>query len=70
MTGVIEVEVNGQAREVAEETTVAQLLEQLNAARPGVAVAVDGHVVARSGWPDATLTDGARVEILTAVQGG
>lgn len=67
---VIEVEVNGDARELAAGTTVAALLEQLGAARPGVAVAVDGHVVARSGWAGAALADGARVEILTAVQGG
>ena len=67
---MIEVRVNGDSREVDDGTTVAGLLEELGAARPGVAVAVDGAVVARSGWEAAELTDGARVEILTAVQGG
>jgi sulfur carrier protein len=67
---VIEVEVNGDAREFPAGTTVAAMLEQLGAARSGVAVAVDGQVVARSGWDDVALADGARVEILTAVQGG
>jgi sulfur carrier protein len=67
---VIEVEVNGETRQVAPETTVAALLEELGAARPGVAVAMNGHVVARSTWADTTLSDGARVEILSAVQGG
>jgi sulfur carrier protein len=36
----------------------------------GVAVAVDGEVVPRAEWPSTTLTDGQRVEVLTAVQGG
>jgi sulfur carrier protein len=36
----------------------------------GVAVAVDGAVVPRAAWPDTVLTDGARLEVLTAVQGG
>lgn len=67
---MIEVEVNGEEREFADGTTVAGLLEQLGSARPGVAVAVGGQVVARSGWDDRTLADGERVEILTAVQGG
>ncbi|GAA5118543.1 sulfur carrier protein ThiS [Haloechinothrix salitolerans] len=66
----MDVEVNGEEREVAEGTTLARLLEQLGTARRGVAVAVDGTVVTRSEWQDVVLTDGAKVEILTAVQGG
>ena len=40
------------------------------APRTGVAVAVDGEVVPRADWPATALADGARVEVLTAVQGG
>ena len=36
----------------------------------GVAVAVDGEVVPRSLWQGLELEDGARVEVLTAMQGG
>lgn len=36
----------------------------------GVAVAVDGEVVPRSHWEAYALHDGARVEALTAMQGG
>ena len=35
----------------------------------GIAVAVDWSVVPRSQW-QTTLADGARVEVVTAVQGG
>ncbi|HEY1687426.1 MAG TPA: sulfur carrier protein ThiS [Solirubrobacteraceae bacterium] len=36
----------------------------------GVAVAVDGEVVPRTHWEAYALRDGARVEALTAMQGG
>ena len=36
----------------------------------GVAVAVDGEVVPRAQWPTFPLPEGARVEVLTAMQGG
>jgi sulfur carrier protein len=36
----------------------------------GVAVAVDAEVVPRGQWPAHELHDGARVEILRAIQGG
>ncbi len=66
----MDVEVNGTERQLAAGTTLAQLLEQLGTAQRGVAVAVDGTVVTRSEWEDVVLTDGAKVDILTAVQGG
>ncbi|MPY79319.1 MAG: sulfur carrier protein ThiS [Actinophytocola sp.] len=66
----MDVEVNGEDREFADGTTLAGLLEQLGTAQRGVAVAVDGTVVTRSEWQDVVLADGAKVEILIAVQGG
>ena len=36
----------------------------------GVAVAVDAEVVPRGEWDTTTLDDGARVEVLRAIQGG
>ena len=36
----------------------------------GVAVAVDGEVIPRGEWGLTRLADGARVEVLQAVQGG
>jgi sulfur carrier protein len=45
-------------------------LALLGVPEAGVAVAVDGVVVPRGAWPATVLADGARVEVLTAVQGG
>jgi sulfur carrier protein len=65
----MKVTVNDAAVEVDEQTTVAALLERLGFPEKGIAVAVDWSVVPRSEW-DSALTDGARVEVVTAVQGG
>jgi sulfur carrier protein len=62
--------VNGEPAPVVPGTTVAELLGALGAPDRGVAVAVDAEVVPRSEWEAFTVPDGARVEVLTAVQGG
>ena len=67
---VITVVVNGQPRPVPSGHRLSELLEAYGAGRGGIAVAVDGEVVPRAGWPGRELADGARIEILTAVQGG
>lgn len=61
--------VNATPREVAAQATVADVLALLGAPDRGVAVAVDDAVCPRARWGQ-QLTDGARVEVLTAVQGG
>ena len=63
------VSINDENVEVAEQTTVAALLEGLGFPEKGIAVAVNWSVLPRSDW-HTTLKDGARVEVVTAVQGG
>jgi sulfur carrier protein len=65
--------INGTARAVDELTGLAGLVglvAELTRAPRGVAVAVNGEVVPRSGWAAVELRDGDRVEVLTAAQGG
>lgn len=65
--------VNGTERSRPAEGTVAAVLAQLEDLPPegrGVAVAVDGEVVPRGAWPQHVVPEGARVEVVTAVQGG
>jgi sulfur carrier protein len=64
------VTVNGIARTLPEQTTLAELLIQENARHRGTAAAVDGEVVPRRSWDTFLLADGSSVEVLTAVQGG
>jgi len=65
----MKITVNDEAVEVDDATTVSALLERLGFAAKGIAVAVDLSVLPRSQW-QTTLADGARVEVVTAVQGG
>lgn len=64
------IEVNGEPRQATAGTTVGDLLDSLVEDRRGVAVAIDGEVVPRSGWDETDLHDGVRVEVVGAVQGG
>jgi sulfur carrier protein len=66
----VHVWINGEQRELAAAASVLDAMTVLGAPGSGVAVAVDGEVVPRAAWPGTELRDGARVEVLTAVQGG
>ncbi len=63
---------NGRASELRAGETVSAVLAALQIDREarGVAVAVDGEVVPRSSWDTFALPAEARVEVLTAMQGG
>ena len=63
---------NGEQSKLAEGETLAAVLERLGVtvAQRGVAVAVDGEVVPRAQWQSFELSEHARVEVLTAMQGG
>jgi len=63
---------NGENSDLCAGETVAAVLARLDlspAAR-GVAVAVDGEVVPRAEWDSFALGEHARVEVVTAIQGG
>jgi len=64
--------VNGESAELVDGATVQAVVDLLDlpAAGRGVAVAVDAEVVPRTEWRTHELRDGARVEVLRAIQGG
>lgn len=66
----ITVFVNGEELAIASSHSLAELVDTHTSSRSGVAVAVDGEVVPRADWAGRALAAGARIEILTAVQGG
>jgi sulfur carrier protein len=63
---------NGERSEVRPGETVAAVLTRLEIGpgAAGIAVAVDGEVVPRAAWDSFALGEDARVEVLTAMQGG
>jgi sulfur carrier protein len=68
----LHVTINGEERELPAGATVARVIASLDNAPDGrgVAVAVEGEVVPRAQWPSTELHDGAKVEVVVAVQGG
>ncbi len=66
----MQVSINGKPRELTDGARVPDAVALLGVPESGVAVAVDGAVVPRAAWAATVLADGARIEVLTAVQGG
>jgi sulfur carrier protein len=68
----VRVIVNGHSTEVDESATVADLVTAVRGHddRKGVAVAINGEVVARSEWDSRQLDSSDQVEVLRAVGGG
>ena len=63
---------NGERRDLDEGATVRAAVTAAGAPSEGrgVAVALDGEVVPRARWDEVALREGARVEVVRAVQGG
>jgi len=62
--------VNGQPRDIAATLTVAELLEQLAIPLRGVAVEINGQIVARSRHAEHIVAAGDCLEIVSLVAGG
>jgi sulfur carrier protein len=64
--------VNGTPTDTGADPTIRDVLLRLDIdpETAGIAVAVDAEVARRGEWPLRTVPDGARVEIVTATQGG
>ena len=66
----MQIHVNGQTRELLEDTRVLELLEQLDLKPRRVAVERNEKIVRRASFAEAVLAEGDRVEIVTLVGGG
>ena len=65
------VHVNDQLRPVVPGSVLMDVLRELGLAeRKGVAIAINDEVVSRAIWSTRTLTDGERIVIIQATQGG
>jgi sulfur carrier protein len=63
---------NGHASDLQAGTSLADAIDALAAPLDGrgIAAAVDGEVVPRDQWEAIELSDGQRIEVVQAVQGG
>ncbi len=66
----MQIYINGEAREIADDTTLADLTATLELAGQRYAVEVNEELVPRSTHAEYRLTPGDRVEIVQAIGGG
>ena len=66
----IRIELNGEAREVPEGASVADVLALLGLAAPKVAVERNEEIVPRSAWAATRLAPGDRLEVVHFIGGG
>jgi thiamine biosynthesis protein ThiS len=66
----MKVTVNGNAHDLAEGTTIAQLIDQLKLKTDRIATERNLSVVPKAQYGETRLADGDRLEIVTFVGGG
>ncbi|WP_341237661.1 sulfur carrier protein ThiS [uncultured Limnobacter sp.] len=66
----MQVTVNGENRELPNNSTVAHLVESLQLTGKRIAVELNGEIVPKSQHATTTLSQGASLEIVVAVGGG
>lgn len=64
------IHLNGEAREVRDSLSIADLLAELGLAERRVAVELNLDIVPRSQHADTRLRDGDRLEVVHAIGGG
>ncbi len=64
------IQVNGERRELRDESRLSDLLKDLSLAPERVAVELNHQVVRRNDWTNTMLREGDRVEIVHFVGGG
>ncbi len=66
----MQITVNGKARQLAEGTSLTELVREVSDRETGIAVAVNNEVVPRGTWDSTSIRGGDRIDVVTAVQGG
>ena len=64
------IQVNGEAREVAEDLALPELVASLSLKPEQIAIELNQRVVRRADWPGKILRDGDKIEIVHFVGGG
>jgi sulfur carrier protein len=66
----MQIQLNGDAMELPDAMTVADLIAHLELTGKRLAVEVNEDIVPRSQHPELTLSEGDRVEVVHAIGGG
>jgi thiamine biosynthesis protein ThiS len=63
-------QLNGEKREVPDQSMLVDLVRELSLEPARIAIELNQQVVGRDKWPQTTLKDGDRIEIVHFVGGG
>ncbi|HEX9545220.1 MAG TPA: sulfur carrier protein ThiS [Pyrinomonadaceae bacterium] len=66
----LRVQINGEIRNVADHSTLSDLVDELSLAPARIAVELNGEVVRRNKWTETVLSEGDRLEVVHFVGGG
>jgi thiamine biosynthesis protein ThiS len=66
----LQVEINGEKRDIAQGLMLKELIEQLSLAPERLAIELNRKVVRRADWPITPLSEGDHIEIVHFVGGG
>ena len=64
------VKVNNQSKEIPNNSSVAQLLQQLMQPENGIAVAINQQIITKTEWNSKIITEDDDILIIQATQGG
>jgi thiamine biosynthesis protein ThiS len=66
----VRVRLNGEDRDFADGTTLAQLVDEITKDRSRVAVERNREIAPRATWNEVVVAEGDEVEVVTLVGGG
>ena len=64
------ININNQSRSILENSSVKSLLDQLDIAANGIAVAINSEVVSKEKWDRVIIQNEDQITIIQATQGG
>ncbi|MCL5077235.1 MAG: sulfur carrier protein ThiS [Actinobacteria bacterium] len=67
---VVKISINGATMQIIKDSSVADLVSQLELPNAGVALAINGSVIPKSTWASVILADKDRIELISIAQGG
>ncbi|NMM47725.1 sulfur carrier protein ThiS [Marinigracilibium pacificum] len=67
---MVTVNVNETEIEIEENSTILQLLNQINTSSNGIAVAINNHIIPGNTWESQLVNQNDNILIIKATQGG
>ncbi|WP_196885518.1 sulfur carrier protein ThiS [Aureivirga sp. CE67] len=67
---MISINLNNQVYQIAEKSTLSNLLQEINQNIDGIAIAINEAIVSKANWSTTMLQNGDAILIIQATQGG